>query len=271
VLNLHFTSIRNAYVVLLGLALTVPCATFAAPPKNMCDLVPREKAAELMGTPVTSVSPPVPIQPNGICSYVGGTRQIMVVVQGVPPNASAATFWVKEEHITDLGASAVFKIDNNGTQLTLYVLTSDNKALLGMAVAGITDPKNPTLRAALIQAAKGALPYLSPDPSNVAAATTEKDGTPAHSRCATSNGPAEQYGPLKTYRGMYKNDGLHPAVFIEDESKKEWTLEDPCVVLYNLRGGQFRHIEILAGPRTMTGHYGTTIHLNAEKLVSILN
>jgi hypothetical protein len=133
----------------------------------MCDLVPREKAAELMGTPVTSVTSPVPIQPNGICNYIGGTRQIMVVVLAAPPNASAAIFYVKEEHIPDLGASAVFKIDNNGAQLSLYALTSDNKAILGIGVVGIKDAKDPTLRAGLIQAARAALSYLSPNPSSV--------------------------------------------------------------------------------------------------------
>ena len=178
----------------------------AAPPKYLCDLLPKAKAAELMGTPVTMVYPGdatkylleqgyvVPI----MCMYIGGTTGLVagVTMMPLPPGITNANFFPNDEHVEGLGGYAAFV----SSQKMLAVLLPGNRAELAFSMQGSTDPN---LKAVLMPLAKAAVPQIPPfvdhtPPSKIYRGWIES-GDP-HTPTGT---PPEQVHALFLKGGMY--------------------------------------------------------------------
>jgi hypothetical protein len=147
------------------LSVSFVTTAYAAPLKYLCDLLPKAKAAELMGTPVTMVYPadaPKYLLEQGyavpiICLYIGGTSGLVagVTMLPLPPGITTANFFPSAEHVQGLGVYAAFVPE----QKMLTVMLPGNRAELAFTMQGSTDPN---LKAVLMPLMKAAIPQIPP-------------------------------------------------------------------------------------------------------------
>jgi hypothetical protein len=206
---------RWIYAALLSASFAASSTTHAAPLTSMCDLLPKAKATELIGAPVTMQ---IPAKPEAVtiamgyagpatCMYIGPPGAAAVSMIPVPPGITSATFFPHGEHTADLGTDAAFTTGPNG-EFNLNILLPGSRAMI---IFMAQKSKNPNLKSDLIEIAKLMLPQI---PAYV-------DHTP----------------PSKIYRGWIESGDPHTAVGTPPEKVRDMFM----------RGGQYEFVDDATG------------------------